>query len=68
MCDVSQLVLGIGLYRASLVKSIVLNSFETEKPKKLLYHTVSTRSVKTVVQSDPKPCRALVGPCRPKPG
>ena len=35
--------------------------------EKFLDRAVPARSVKTVAQSGPKPRRAFVGPCRPKP-
>jgi hypothetical protein len=42
------------------------NEFGPGKPKQFLGRAVSARSVKIVVQSDPKPRRAFVGPCLPK--
>jgi hypothetical protein len=46
----------------------VPNGFGLRKPKQFLGRAVPARSVKTVAQPGPKPRRAFVGPCRPKPG
>jgi hypothetical protein len=46
----------------------VPNGFGPRKPKQFLGRAVPVRSVKTVAQLGPKPRRAFVGPCRPKPG
>jgi hypothetical protein len=46
----------------------VPNGLGLGKPKKILGRAVLARSIKTVVQPGPKPRRAFVGPCRPKPG
>jgi hypothetical protein len=46
----------------------VPNGFGPGKPKHFWGRAVPARSVKIVAQSGPKPRRAFVGPCRPKPG
>jgi hypothetical protein len=63
----SRVVLGIGPGRAS-PSCFMPNRFGPGKPNKLLGRIVPARSTKTVAQSGPKPRRAFVGPCRPKPG
>jgi hypothetical protein len=45
----------------------VSNGFGPGKPKQFLGRAMPSRSVKTVVRPSPKPRRAFVGPCRPKP-
>ena len=46
----------------------VSNWFGLEKPKIFLGRVVPARNAKTVTQLVPKPCRAFIGPCLPKPG
>jgi hypothetical protein len=45
----------------------VPNGFGPGKLKYFLGRAVPARSVKTVAQLSPKPRRAFIGPCRPKP-